>query len=116
MKRVALLACLSLTGCLSAAQQTAVESVIAKNAARVQAACAVVLPIAQSLPANVLSTLNVVVSDVQKAVVSGCGTATGLASMAQSLSSADWLGTAQTVLLSKGAVLPPPVAPVPVTP
>ena len=113
MRRVvSLIACVALAACTTA-QQTAIESAVAKNAVKVQAACAVVLPIAQSLPANILSTLNIIVSDVQKAVVSGCGTADGLAAMALSASTVPWLQTAQTVLLSKGAILPPAVAPVP---
>lgn len=113
MNRLALFALLTLTGC-TAAQQTAVSTAVARNVQRIQDACAVVLPVAQSLPANVLSSLNVVVSDVQKAVVAGCGTATGIAAMARSASTVDWLATAETVLLSKGAVLPEPVKPIPV--
>jgi hypothetical protein len=112
-KLIALSAAIALAGC-SAAQQTSVEQTIAANAAKITAVCGDVLAVANSSETDIAAAIIPEVGQVQAAVKAGCGTADGIAAMAESASTIDWLGTAKTVMASKGAVLPPAIAPVPV--
>lgn len=111
-------AALLLSACSPAqfqADMVKVQAALTPYEQAIQAKCAVVLPLAQSLPANVVAGLIPVVASVQAAVVGGCGTLEGIIAMANSATTKEWLDTAATVLASRGAILPPPVAPVPTT-
>jgi len=105
---------LSLAAC-TAAQQTAVETAVQKNAAKITTVCADVMLVANNPLTDVAAATVPVVGQVQAAVKAGCSTASGIASMAQSASTVDWLGTAKTVMQSGGKSLPAPVAPIPVS-
>jgi precorrin-6B methylase 2 len=102
----------ALSGC--ATQVAAVEKALTPYEQAIQNACAAVLPIAQGLAGDMVATLVPAVATVRAGVIGGCGTIDGIISMANSLSTVQWLTTAKTVLETKGAVLPAPVAPVPV--
>lgn len=113
MKYTALVTCLALAGC-TASQQTAVETAIATNAQKVQQACSVTLAIVDGPGVAALSAAVPVVAQVVAAVQAGCGTADGIAQMAQSASSVDWLASVNQIIQSGGKVVPAPVAPVPI--
>lgn len=123
MNRIfALLFCATLAGCTAAQQaklaadQAAIQKAVAANAARITLACNDVLAVANN-PLTDLAAMTIpVVAQVQAGVKGGCSTAEGIASMAQSASTVDWLATARVVMQTKGAVLPVPVAPAPVVP
>lgn len=98
-----------------AADQQKIETAVAANAARITLACNDVLAVANN-PLTDLAVMTVpVVAQVQAGVKGGCSTAEGIASMAQSASTVDWLQSAQVVMASKGTVLPAPVAPLPIS-
>lgn len=115
MRRNILIGLAVLLSACTAPQQAAVEAAIAKNAAKVTAVCGPILITANSPATDIVAAIVPIVAQVQAAVKGGCGTAEGIAAMAQSASSVDWLGTAKVVLESKGTVLPAPVAPAPIT-
>ena len=114
MKRsISFAACIMLAGC-TMAQRTAIEAAVNANARKITLVCTDVLAVANSPLTDLAAATVPVVAQVQAAVKGGCSTAEGIAAMAQSASTIDWLGTAKTVMESKGAVLPVPVAPVPI--
>jgi len=104
----------ALAGC-TAQEKAQVLGEVVTYSGKIAQFCQGVLPLAQSLPVEVAAGASVVVSDVQKAVIGGCGTAEGIAAMAQSATTLPWLATARMVLSTGGAVMPPPVAPVSLT-
>lgn len=100
---------LALSGC---AQLQAVEKTLTPYEQAIQNACAVVLPLAQGIAADEAATLVPAVGVVRAGVIGGCTTIDGIISMSKSLTTVQWLGTAATVLKTKGKVLPAPIAPV----
>lgn len=115
MKRNILIGLAVLLSACTASQQAAVEAAIAKNADAVTAACMEPLTIAYDPATDVFAAGVPVVAQIQAAIKVGCGTADGLAAMARSASTVDWLATTVAVMKSGGTVLPPPVAPAPIT-
>lgn len=107
---LAIAAALLAYGILSACSTAQID----KATQDIQAACNDVLPLTQDPAVIAAGTAIPVVAQVSAAVQGGCGTAEGIVAMAQSASTVAWLGTAKTVLVSKGAVLPAPVAPAPI--
>jgi len=115
-----LLIALVLSGCTTTQIQKAesvqakIEAAVAANAAKIQAACADVLLVANNPLTDVAAATVPVVGQVQASVKAGCATASSIAQMATSASTVDWLASAKIVMASQGAVLPPPVAPQPI--
>lgn len=113
IRRAALFAAVLGAGC-TVPQQAALEAAVKANAAKITAVCSDVLAVANDPATDIFAMAVPVVAQVQAGVKGGCGTAEGIAAMAQSASTVDWLGTAKTVMRSGGKVLPAPVRPAPV--
>jgi hypothetical protein len=96
----------------STAQIQDAETLIQQNAAKIESVCATALSVAQNPMTSIFATGSILVSDMQKAVVAGCNSADGIAEMAKSASTIDWLGSAVTVMTTGGKTIPPVVKPV----
>jgi hypothetical protein len=100
---------LGLSGCAS--QVGAIQAALTPYETAIQNACADVLPLAEATP-DALALSIKAVGAVKYGVIGGCATLDGIIAMAKSATTQQWLDTAKTVLQSKGAILPAPVAPV----
>jgi hypothetical protein len=83
---------------------------------KIKAFCTDVVAVANDPLTDVAAMAVPLVGQMQPASKNVCLTAEGLAAAAQSASTVPWLATAKTIMESKGAVLPPPMAPAPISP
>lgn len=109
---------LALTSCTSAqiaADQAKVDAAVNANAANIASICKDVMTVADDPLTNLAALTVPIVAQMQASSRGVCLTAAGIAAAAKSATTAPWLSTASTVMASQGAVLPPPVAPMPIT-
>jgi len=112
---VAMIACLTLAGCLSPSQEAQVQSAIAANKIRVLNACMTdILPYADSLGADVLASLVPAAAQALATVRATCDPA-NIDKVSLSASTLAFMAAEKTVIGTNGAVQPATVAPAPIT-
>lgn len=112
-RSIAIASLIALSACTTA-QQTTIEAAIQANAAKVQSACGVTLALVNSPAAQILALAIPYLPNAILAVKAGCTTADGIASLAQSASSVDWLASINKAIETNGEEIPAPVLSIPI--